>query len=152
MNVILLKDFIKLGNKGDIKNVSPGFARNFLIPQGIATHATPAALKAADEVKKKRKEKVEKTITTIRNYKDALKNFVLEFRRKTTKTGKLFASITPGDIINELRRNGFTHIEDEHVKPYEPIKKAGEHTIALQLDTNVEIKLKINVVKEEVVS
>ena len=150
MNILLLKDVAKVGNKGDVKNVSPGFARNFLIPRGLATLATKAALKIAGEERKKREEKVEKTTTTLESYKAALEKLELEFKRKTTKTGRLFAALTSDDILQELQKRGFSAITSSHIKFPEPIKKAGEHTIVIQLDKE-EIKLKIKITKEEAV-
>ena len=104
MKVVLLSDVENLGRKGEIKEVSAGYARNFLLVKKLAVLATPEAEKQAEEIKKQSEADVQKQQTQAKAVKAKLKNIVLEFKAKANEEGKLFGAIPEKDIIKALSK------------------------------------------------
>lgn len=149
MKIILLENIKGLGQIGDIKNVSDGYARNFLFPKKIAKLATDAALKEVDSLKKKLETAQRIERESAIKLTEQLKNVFLEFTRKATKTGKLFSSVTKEDVAETLtKRSGF-RVEPNSVNFEEHrshIKQLGEHVVKVKLAPNVvgEVKIKVS--------
>ena len=145
MKIILLKSIEKLGKKNDIKNVKPGYARNFLIPKKLAILANEKALIAIEMRKKalKAKMKIEKDkmLKTIKK----LNGLVLNISIKTGEKGRLFASLYDGDIINKLKKKGFKGILDGHLKLSEVIKKTGKYSGVIDMGFKKKASISINV-------
>jgi large subunit ribosomal protein L9 len=132
MKIILLKEVQGLGHAGDIKEVSDGYGRNFLVPQGLAAILTMENLKAV-EVKKSRKEKA---VKSLKKNKDKLAKKIFgkkfEIKVKADETGTLYAKIDAKAIDSELNKQGYK-IEASEIKLPEPIKKIGEYEVNLEL-------------------
>jgi len=149
MRVILLENIKSFGQIGDVKNVSDGYARNFLFPRKMAKLATDAALKEVGLLKKKLEttQKLEQESTV--KLAEQLKDVVLEFTKKATKTGKLYSAVTKEDIAEMLtKRSGF-RVEAGSINLAEHgghIKQLGEHLVKVQLapEVTAEIKTKVS--------
>lgn len=151
MKIILLQNFKGLGQIGDIKSVSDGYARNFLFPKKLAKVATDSSLKEVESLKKKReagqKLEKEKASKLVEQFRDT----VLEFTRKATKTGKLFSSVTREDIAESLTKKLDLKIEPDSINLDEHeshIKQLGEHLIKIELAPEVVAEIKIKVSSE----
>ena len=148
MKVILLENIKGYGQIGDVKNVSDGYARNFLLPKKMAKPATNGALKEVDSLKKKlaAMQVIERDSTM--KVAEQLKDAVIEITRKATKTGKLFAGIDKADIVSEIERSSGVRLKEGMLGHDEPIKNVGEHLIDINLLPDVKTQLKL-VIKGE---
>ena len=142
MKIILTKDFENLGSAGDIKEVKNGYARNFLIPKGIASIASSSNIKTFEEIKRQQE------IDNAKKVSGKIDEFTLTIKVKTGEEDKVFGSVTSQIIHDRLVENGFDSIEKRRIILKEPIKTLGEHIVEIKLHTTVFAKLKVNVVKE----
>ena len=135
---------------GDVKNVSDGYARNFLFPRKIAKLATDAAMKEVDSLKKKLEMSQNLEREKAVKLAEQLKDSVLEFTRKATKTGKLYSAVTKEDIAEILTKQSGFKVEPNSVNleghEGEHIKQLGEHSVKIQLapEATAEVKVKIS--------
>ena len=149
MDVILLTKVANLGTIGDRVKVKSGYGRNFLLPKGKATLATP------DNVKKFEARRAELEKVARDQFQDAesraaaFKEFKLQITAKAGTEGKLFGSIGNTDIVEGLRKAGHTVERSEVRLPHGPIRQAGEHTVQLHLHTDVNVDLPVVIVGEE---
>ncbi len=148
MKIILKKDVDKLGHYGDQVKVADGYARNFLIPKGLAVSATLGNMRQFDAEKDAfmrkaavKKEKADKLSAEI-------EGVTLSFSRKAGEDEKLFGSVTSHDIEEALKAKGF-EVEKKDILLAEPIKALGSFTVAVKLHSRVTANLKIEVAKEE---
>lgn len=143
MKVILVKPVTGVGIPGAVKEVADGYARNFLFPQGLAELATPQRLKEI-EAKQQAKEKVlaEKK-DQFEEVLDKLDEIKIVFKRKATKTGKLFAAITNKNIAEELAKILGIGIESEVISIKQPVKSIGEHIIDLVFTPELQGRFKV---------
>ena len=146
--VILRRNVENLGEIGDIASVKPGYARNYLIPQGLAYYATPASLKAI-EAEKKRWEKI-KAIEKADAEKLAaqLADLQISVPMKVGEEGKLYGSVTSQMIADELALRGY-EIDKKNVLIEEPIKTLGIFDVKVKLFQDVTANLKVWVMSEE---
>ncbi len=148
MKVILLQNIKGFGQIGDIKNVSDGYARNFLLPRKIAKSASDSSLKEVASLNAKRTIMIESEKKNALEAVEKLKDLVIEFTRKATKTGKLFAGINKDDIAKEIKKSSGVQLQEEMIGHDEPIKHIGEHLVDLNLSPEVKTQIKV-VVKPE---
>jgi large subunit ribosomal protein L9 len=148
MKVLLKKDFDLLGAAGDIKEVKDGYARNYLIPHGIATAASPSNIKSFEEVKKQKRRKIEKETKDAKVIASRLESTPVTIQVKTAEEGKIYGSVTSQMILDILTEKGFTGIEKKRIIVPEHIKTLGEYTVDIKLYSNVVAKLKVIVDKE----
>ena len=144
MKVILMKDIPTLGFKGETKQVSDGYARNYLFPQNLAVQATAqakASAKRDKEVAAKRKEKSLKQSGQDMKKLDA---FLLSLKERANDTGGLYAAVTSAKIAAGLKKVGF-QVTAEMVDLPEPIKEVGEHQVQLNLPHGFEAKITVEV-------
>lgn len=146
MKVILLQEVKKLGDRGDVKEVSNGYARNFLIPKGLAMEATPKALKDLETQKKtlERKEQDEKE--KMEALAEKLKGVKVTLNARVGEGGKLFGSVTSKDIAQNLQEQGY-NVDRRKIDLGEPIRGLGSYTVTLKL--HPEISAEIEVIVEE---
>ena len=142
MKVILLVDVAALGRKDEVKEVSGGYARNFLLPRLLAVAASSAALKNLAEQGVRREKEKSDAEGRNRASAEALKKIVLRFSIKTGGKGKTFGSINAAKIIDALSRQGIA-VEKSWIVLDEPIKTTGEKSVALHLPHGVKAELKI---------
>ena len=141
MKVILLKDIKKLGKKFDIKEVSSGYARNFLLPNSSAIIADKESLKRLEEQKKLELKSAEETQKENENMVKDLENKEIKIETKIGEEGQLFESINEHKISDKLKELGF-NIDKSNIEIDEPIKRQGEYLVKIKLG-NLEGKIKI---------
>ena len=143
MKIILLQDAKSLGRRGDVKEVSDGYARNFLLPKKIAEIATPESIKKAEITKKKYSE--EEAAKLEKSKEIAKKMASLELLLSVKETdGKLFGSVSAKDIAQELKNRDFD-IAEKSIKLEEAIKKIGDYKITVELDAHIKVEVKLRV-------
>lgn len=148
MEVILLKEVKRLGAAGDVKRVTDGYARNYLIPRGLAVPASDAIRQTLTQKAnaQQRHEAKEKTVAETRAAN--LQNIVLTFSAKTGESGRLYGSITSADIAAKLSEIIGEEIDKRKVSLEEPIKEVGQANVEVKLHSDVKIKIRV-VVKGE---
>lgn len=146
MEVILIKDVEKLGYANDIVNVKPGYANNYLIPQGYAKAATASARKVLAENLKQRAHKDAKILADAQALAEKLANLPLTITVKAEE-GKIFGSVTSADIAEALAAKDIT--VDRKAISVESIKTVGEYEATVKLHREVKATVKLSVVAEE---
>src|SRR5881296_1988215 len=121
MQIILRQAIEKLGNPGDIVSVKPGYARNYLLPHGLAYEATPGNLKRIQQERDRLEAAENERRGTAQGLAEKLEQVSLTFSARVGEEGKLFGSVTNTDIAQQLETQGF-HIEKRQVDLHEPIK------------------------------
>lgn len=149
MKVILTQDVATLGRTGDLKDVADGYARNFLIPRGLARLATAAVTKQAATHKQVVERKQAKAQAEVKDLAATLSNTQLVFKAKVGEQHRLFGSITSADIAEELSRKIGQPIDKRHVELAEPIRQLGEFKVPVRLAPRVEPDVTIVVEPEE---
>jgi large subunit ribosomal protein L9 len=147
MKIILLDDVQKLGRRGEVRDVSDGYARNFLIPKKLALSATAGNLKNLEHIKKQANAKAERIKSDADALRDRIEALTYEERRQASEEGKLFGSVTAQDLVEFLDKHGI-EIERKRVQLDEPIKALGESAVSIRLHTDVTAQLKVSVVRE----
>lgn len=147
MKILLKQDHEKLGNTGDIKEVKKGYARNFLIPKGIAVLATESNKKSFGEINKQQGRKIRREIELAKKTSFELEKDELVIYAKAGEEEKLFGSITSQMIHDKLSEKGY-NIDKKKIILHEHIKTLGEHEFDIKLYADVTAKLKL-IVKDE---
>ena len=147
MKVILKKDFESAGKEGDIVVVKDGYARNFLIPKGIALKADKSNIKLLEAEKQKAEKKLNKDKKVAENLAEELSGVSCTAAVTVGEEDKVFGSVTTQIIAELLKDKGF-EIDRKKIQLDEPIKALGIYTIPIKLYADVEAKIKLWVVKE----
>jgi large subunit ribosomal protein L9 len=147
MEVILNQDVGKLGKSGTIVKVKAGFARNFLIPNGLALPLTPANLKKLEQEKLRNALQIEKVKKGSEALKERLANISLTIPVLTQEEDKLYGGIGSQDIANALKEEGFD-IDKSSLILDEPIKSLGIYEIPIRLHPEVTAQIKVWIVKK----
>lgn len=151
MKVILLQNIKGVGRIGDVKNVADGYGRNFLLAKGLAKTATKGNEKEIEGLKKKADIETKLAHEKAKEMIGKFKDLVLEFTKKASKTGTLFASLTKDEVAKELSKAIGAKIDPDSVdfkEHGEHIKQAGEHNIEVELAPEVRAEFKV-VIKGE---
>ncbi len=148
MKIILKEDVESLGHMGDAIKVSDGYARNYLIPKGLAIEASSKNIKGLDHEKRIIAKKTEKQREKAESLVEALGNITCTISRKVGEQDKLFGSVTSKDIEENLRNQGIA-IERKNIVIEEPIKKLGEFTVKVKVHPGIHGEVKVIVVSEE---
>ncbi len=149
MEVILLQKVANLGNIGDRVKVKSGFGRNFLLPTGKATLATPANVERFEAQRAVLEKKAADDLARAEQRAAALKDYRLAIAAKAGNEGKLFGSIGTADIAEALTKAGHAIERAEVRMPNGPIRMVGEHTLAVHLHTDVNVEIVVAVAAEE---
>ena len=147
MKVILLDDVAKVGRRGEVRDVSDGYARNFLIPKKLALSATAGNLQNLEHIKKQQDAKAGRVKSEAEAIRERIEATMYEERRQASEEGKLFGSVTAQDLVDFLGRQG-VKIERRRVQLDEPIKALGETSVSIRLHQEVTAQLRVNVVRE----
>lgn len=147
MKIILLDDVAKVGRRGEVRDVSDGFARNFLLPKKLALSATAGNLKNLDHIKKQQESKAGRIRGDADGLRQRIEALVYEERRQASEEGKLFGSVTSQDLVDFLAAQG-VKVERRRVQLDEPIKTLGETNVPIRLHPEVIAHLRVNVVRE----
>lgn len=147
MEIILRQSIENLGKPGDIVKVSPGYARNYLLPRGLAYEATPGNRKRI-AMEKARLEAAEgERIKTAQTLAERLEAVQLTFSARVGDEEKLFGSVTTADIAHQLQSQGF-EIEKKQIDLHEPIKTLGVYKIPIRLHAEVKPEIRVWVIKQ----
>jgi large subunit ribosomal protein L9 len=148
MQVILLEKVVNLGNLGDIVKVKDGYGRNFLIPQGKAKRATEAN-KAEFAARRAELEKQQaELLVAAQKRAEALVEYVLTVSQKAGVDGRLFGSVTNGDIAEALTAKGVQVAKAEVRMPNGPLKTIGDHSVSIALHHDVVVDITVSVTGE----
>lgn len=146
--IILREDVENLGEAGEVVDVKPGYARNYLIPHGKALHATEGNL----ERLRQRRRRSERAEERVREEADDLGGQLdgrsLTFQMRAAEEGRLFGSVSVQDIVDRLEEEGLT-VKRQDVRLEEPIKELGVYNVAVELHPDVRPEMKVWVVAEE---
>jgi len=148
MRVLLLKDVYKLGRAGDVKRVADGYGRNYLIPQGMATLATPGALKQADRIRSAaevKRAQLNQEMTSVYSQLDGLQ---LNFPVKAGETGRLYGSVTHQMLTEAIQQRKGIPVERSQILG-EPIRSLGVHKVKVRLTVDLIPELAVVVHREE---
>ena len=148
MKIILLDDVATLGRRGEVRDVSDGYARNFLMPKKLALSATAGNLTNLEHIKKQQDAKVDRIRMNADVLRARIEGLAYMERRQASEEGKLFGSVTSQDIADFLGRNG-VKIERRRISLDEPIKTLGESTVAVRIHPEVVAQLKVSVLRDE---
>jgi large subunit ribosomal protein L9 len=147
MKVILLDDVTKVGRRGEVREVSDGYARNFLIPKKLALSATQGNLKNLEHIKQQAEAKADRVKSDAEGLRAQIEALVYEERRQASEEGKLFGSVTAQDIVDFLGARG-VKVDRRRLTLDEPIKALGEFSVSMRLHPDVTAQLRVNVVRE----
>ncbi|MGB8957899.1 MAG: 50S ribosomal protein L9 [Candidatus Aminicenantales bacterium] len=148
MKVILKQDVEKLGRRGDVVNVAPGFGRNYLIPRKMALAVTATNLKSIEIERQALKKKVEIERKSFQSIVEKLNQVSLTFTRRAGDKDVIFGSVSAGDVKEALDRLGYD-IDKKKILLDEPIKRLGNFTVPVKISTDDRAEVKIVVAREE---
>ncbi len=148
MKVILKEDVEKLGRRGDVVNVAPGFGRNFLIPRKMAMAVTPTNVKAIEIERQALKKKVEIERKSFQSLAQKLNQVSLTFTRRAGEKDVIFGSVSSGDVKEALDGLGYD-IDKKKILLDEPIKRLGNFTVPVKISAEDRAEVKIVVASEE---
>lgn len=147
MKVILKADVKDLGRMGEVVNVKDGFARNYLLPQGLAAEANTKNVKALEHETKKIQEMAKKVKSGASGLAEQIAAAKVTIKAKAGEEEKLFGSVTSMDIADALKAEGI-EIDKKKIHLDEPIKRLGEYTVTIKLHSEVSAQLNVQVVPE----
>jgi large subunit ribosomal protein L9 len=147
IEVILREDVKTLGRAGEMVRVKPGYARNYLLPQGLAFEATEGNKKRIAAESKARASRDQAEKTEAQKIATTLSEVTLNLSGKAGEEGKLFGSITSQDVADALARAGHT-VDKRRIELDHPIKTIGEHAVTIRLHPEVHAQLRVSVVAE----
>ena len=148
MQLILLQNVTNLGKLGDKVNVKPGYGRNFLVPQGKATPATPANLAEFEAKRAEYEAKAKAQLEGAEGRKAALENAEVTISANASTEGKLYGSIGPREIAEALTKIGHKVEKSEVVMGEGPLRNIGEYDVLVHLHADIETTVKVIVVAE----
>jgi large subunit ribosomal protein L9 len=147
MEIILRQSIENLGKPGDVVKVSPGYARNYLLPRGLAYEATPGNRKRIAMEKARLEAAEAERVKAAETLAARLESVQLTFSARVGDEDKLFGSVTTADISHQLQAQGFD-IEKKQIDLHEPIKSLGVYKIPVRLHAEVKPEIKVWVIKQ----
>lgn len=148
MEVILREDVEKLGIRGQLVKVAPGYARNFLLPKRMAVAANASNKKIVEQERQAHLRREAKESGDAADLAKLMANVTLTFIQKAGENDQLFGSVTSKDIAEALEKQQFT-IDRRKIALDEPIKTLGEHKVAIRLHRDVTVEVTVSVTKDE---
>jgi large subunit ribosomal protein L9 len=148
MKIILKTDFASLGKMGDVVRVSDGYARNFLIPKGLAAEASDKNIRTLDHQKQVIAKKAEKEKKNAEQMQESLKDFSCTIHRRRGDQNKLFGSVSAKDIEKALADQGI-RIDRKNIVIGEPIRALGDYTIKVKLYPGMTASFSLKVAEEQ---
>lgn len=147
MKIILMDDVPALGRRGEVRDVSDGYARNYLLPHKLALHATTANLKNLEQIKARQDATAAKLTAQAQEQARAIEALHFTQARQASDEGRLFGSIGKADIAAFLSQHG-VEVERRRIALDEPIKSVGDFTVPVRLHADVTGQLKVSVTRE----
>ena len=149
MEVLLLRDVEQLGQIGEIKRVADGYARNFLIPRGLATIATPGAVKQAELLRQRDARRQEKELNEAQALAQELDGRSVTFQARAGESDRLYGSITNANIAEALEEQVGQDVDRRKIEMEEPLKELGTHAVTIRLAPGAEAKITVIIEREE---
>lgn len=146
MKILLRADVATLGKKGDLVSVADGYARNYLVPQGLAVRASRGAEKQAEEMKRARATREARDVEAARELAGRLTGKNILITARAGEGGKLFGSITSSEVVAAVQQDTGIELDRRKLELDEPIKTLGVHMVPFRLHPNVDLTLTIEVV------
>ncbi len=149
MEVILCEHIPSLGTVGDVVRVAPGYARNYLIPRGLALPATSKNVKEIEHRKMllaKKREEVRKQMMSLA---EKLNELTITLKRKVAEEGKLYGSVSATDILAAIEEEGYTGLHKKNILLEQPIKSVGEYSVPVKVESDITATIKVVVEPEE---
>ena len=147
MDIILKKDIKRLGYKHDVVSVKPGYARNYLIPQGIAMIASPSNRKMTIEITGQQAKRAAKIKQDAQDIATSIGELVIVIKTKAGESGKIFGSITPLQIAEGLKAKGFD-VDRKTISIPTAIKTLGEYTAIIDLHREIKHEIQLSIITE----
>ncbi|MDE2643865.1 MAG: large subunit ribosomal protein L9 [Limisphaerales bacterium] len=144
-DVILIKNVDGLGGESDQVNVTTGYARNYLLPQGLAIPLTQGNERRLEALRKQRRSREIREAKDAKELSASFKHLILHLKVKTGDTGKMYGSVTPANIIEQLDEQFEIKIDRRKVHLTDPIRTVGDHDVELRLHPDVMTTLKVRV-------
>lgn len=148
MKIILKQNIEKIGQVGDVVEISDGFARNFLIPKGKAISFTVGNFKQIEYFKKREAEQKEGELKEVKELAEKINNISLEIKVKAGEEGKLFGSVTSKDIVETLLKEHGIELDKKKLNLKESLKKLGVHAVSVNLHKDVTPQIKVNLIPD----
>ncbi|HEX2669408.1 MAG TPA: 50S ribosomal protein L9 [Polyangiaceae bacterium] len=146
-HVLLQADVDNLGTGGEVVKVRPGFARNYLLPRGLAVPATASNLARVEELKKAAAARKSEEIAAAQELAKKLEGSSVKIARSFGEEGKMYGSVTSKDIVDAFEKSGLT-FDRKNIHLPEPLKTLGTHDVPVKLHSTVSINVKVEVVKK----
>ncbi len=147
MKVILLEDVYKHGVAGEVVNVAPGFARNYLIPRGLAVKSSPGMLRQLENLRKRAASRRTEREQEFGKIAEQIEGVVLYFGVKASETGKLYGSVTQADIVGQLQAETGFEFDRRRVGD-KPLRELGEFMVPVRLDAGLNPQVKVVIFRE----
>ena len=147
MEIILRQAVENLGTTGDVVKVKAGYARNYLLPHGLAYEATPGNLKRIQQERERLEAAENQRRESAQTVAEKLEQVSLTFSARVGEEGKLFGSVTAADIAQQLEAQGF-HLEKRQIDLHEPIKALGVYRVPIRLHADVKPEVRVWVIKQ----
>ncbi|MFH0819693.1 MAG: 50S ribosomal protein L9 [bacterium] len=148
MKVVLLKKVPGLGEKGEIKEVSDGYVRNFLLPKKLAKIASSDALDQLQQEKEQQAKAAELDLLKTQKTAEKLESLELEIKVKVNETGKLFGAVNKALILEKIKAKGIKNLTESQIILTEPIKEVSEREVLINLPHGLEAKVMVRVIAE----
>jgi len=148
MKVILKEDVRNIGTMGQIVDVADGYARNFLVPKGLAVDANVKNIRALEHAKRTIQEKAKKIRSQAQDLSDKIANMTIVIKAKSGEEGKLFGSVTSMDIAEQMKNQGID-IDKKKIVIEEPIKRLGSYSVSIKLHSDLATQVTLQVIAEE---
>lgn len=148
MRVVLRDDVENVGRKGDLIEVTDGFARNFLVPRGLAMKATKGVVQQAEAMRRNREARDARDREAAQALADQLSGRRIELRARAGEGGRLFGSVTSADVVDAVRAQTGVELDRRKTQLAEPLKELGAVEVPVKLHTDVEVTLTVDVVPE----
>jgi large subunit ribosomal protein L9 len=143
MQVLLLKDVEQVGRAGEVKRVADGYARNYLIPRGLATMASPGAIKKAEQEREAAARRQAKELSEAQELARILDGQAVSFQARAGEQDRLYGSITKADIAEELEKKVGREVDRRKIELDESIKELGAHAVTIHLGPDAEAKITV---------
>lgn len=146
VKVILKKDMENLGASGEVVDVKPGYARNYLLPQGLAYEASEANVRRLEEEKQLAEEQAKRDYLEARRRAAQLEGVAMTFEARAGEEGKLFGSVTAADIADRLNEGDLDfEVDRRRIELDEPLKQLGAFMVSVKLHPDVEVEVEVRV-------
>ena len=146
MKIILKQDVKGLGRKEEIVNASDGYAKNYLIPRGIAVEATVGNVNEAKNKQQAAKDKKQRELEQAKEFAARLENKTVTIKARAGDSGKLFGAISGKDIADAIKSQYDAEVDKKNIVLHEPIKTAGEHQLEIRVYAGVTVNINVNIV------